>query len=132
MFLRQKLDEREMIKQKISELKANAYKFTEHQNAVLSQLLSLFDQLQSINLVLNKINNNSVIEIAGTKLNLNTAVELRNTMKKKVDVMSELIALDDGDLDVLALMQQRDTLLEEYYTMDSAISQADWNIKLEQ
>lgn len=132
MFLRQKLDEREMIKQKISELKANAYKFTEYQDAVLSQLLSLFDQLQSINLVLNKINNNSVIEIAGTKLNLNTAVELRNTMKKKVDVMSELIALDDGDLDVLALMQQRDTLLEEYYTMDSAISQADWNIKLEQ
>ena len=132
MFLRQKLDEREWIKKKIKELKNSAYTFTKHQDEVLKQLLILMDKLQSINLILNKINNESIIDIAGTKLSMQAAVEIRSTMKAKIDVISELIALDNGKLDILALIIQRDSMVEEYAAIDSAINQADWKIQLEQ
>lgn len=131
MFLRQKLNERKWIKQKISELKKSAYVFTEHQDDILQQLIKTFDRLQTINLILNKVNTESIIEIAGTKLNLNTAVELRSTMQSKIDIISELIALNNGRLDVLSLMKQRDELIDEHYTMDSAISKADRTIRID-
>ena len=131
MFLRQKLDERKWVKCKISELRQSALKFTEHQDDVLKQLLSLLDKLQTINLVIHKVNNNSVIEIAGTKVTLNTAIELRNTIKTKIGIMSELIVADTGKLDILALMGQRDNMLAEYSALDSAINQADWKIQID-
>jgi len=130
MFLRQKLDERVWLKKKIKELKNNAFEFTSRQDELLKQLIVLMDKLQSINLILNKINNESIIEIAGTKLSLQTAVEIRSTMKDKIDIISELIALDTGKLDVLSLMVQRDIIIEEYMTVNSAISQADWKIQI--
>lgn len=130
MFLRQKLDERVWLKKKIKELKNNAFEFTSRQDELLKQLIVLMDKLQSINLILNKVNNESIIEIAGTKLSLQTAVEIRSTMKNKIDIISELIALDTGKLDVLSLMVQRDIIIEEYMTVNSAISQADWKIQI--
>lgn len=130
MFLRQKLDERMWLKKKIKELKSNAFEFTSKQDELLKQLIIIIDKLQSINLILNKINNESIIEIAGTKLSLQTAIEIRSTMKAKIDVISELIALDTGKLDILALMEQRDTIIEEYTAVNSAINQADWKIQL--
>lgn len=131
MFLRQKLNERKWIKQKISELKKSAYIFTERQDDILQQLIKTFDQLQTINLILNKVNTESIIEIAGTKLNLNIAVELRYTMQSKIDIISELIALNNGRLDVLSLMKQRDELIDEHYAMDAAISKADRTIRID-
>lgn len=131
MFLYQKLYERAWIKQKISELRCNALKFTTGQDDILKQLLFLLDKLQNINLVIHKVNNESIIEIAGTKINLNTAIEIRSTIKAKIDIMSELITADIGKLDVLVLIAQRDTMLAEYSALDSAINQADWKIQID-
>lgn len=131
MFLYQKLYERAWIKQKISELRCNALKFTIGQDDILKQLLFLLDKLQNINLVIHKVNNESIIEIAGTKINLNTAIEIRSTIKAKIDIMSELIAEDIGKLDVLVLIAQRDIMLAEYSALDSAINQADWKIQID-
>lgn len=131
MFLHQKLDERKWIKIKILELKNNALKFNTDQDNLLKQLLVLLDKLQTMNLIIHKVNNDSIIEISGTKLNLNTAIELRNTVKAKIDIISELIKANVEKLDVLALMAQRDNMLAEYSALDSAINQADWKIQID-
>jgi len=131
MFLRQKLDERKFLKVKIKELKENILCFTNEQDELIKELLILFDRLQTINLVLNKVNYESAIVIADTELSLNTAVELRNTLQSKIDMMNGLISVCEGNLDVMALMEQRDDVIEEFMVIDSAIRQADWNIKIE-
>lgn len=132
MFLRQKLDEREFLKIKINELKSNILHFTDDQNNLIEQLLGLFDKLQTINLILNRVNYESIISIAGTQLSLATAIEIRTTLKSKIDIISELISkCYDSDLDLMTLMSQRDTIIEEFSTIDSAIRQADWHIKIE-
>jgi hypothetical protein len=131
MFLRQKLDERKFLKVKIKELKENILCFTDEQDELIKELLILFDRLQTINLVLNKVNYESIIVIADTELSLNTAVELRNTLQSKIDMMTDLISSCEGNLDVMALMGQRDCVIEEFMVIDSAIRKADWNIKIE-
>lgn len=131
MFLRQKLDERKFLKIKINELKENILHFTDEQDELIKEFLILLDRLQTINLVLNKINYESIITIANTELSLNTAIELRNTLQSKIDMMDGLISSSKGTLNLLALMKQRDSVLEEFMVIDSAIKQADWNIKIE-
>ncbi len=131
MFLREKLNERIWIKQKIKELKKHALVQTKQQDDVLKKLLSLLDDLRTVNLVIHKINNDYTIEVAGTKISLNTAIELRKTIKYKISVISEIINLNSDKLDVLSLIDQRDELIDEYSVIDNAVSQADWKIKLE-
>lgn len=131
MFLRQKLDERKFLKSKINELKKSILHFTDEQDELIKELLILFDRLQTINLVLNKVNYESVIVIADTELSLNTAVELRNALQSKIDMMTDLISSCEGNLDVMSLMEQRDGVIEEFMVIDSAIRKADWNIKIE-
>ena len=131
MFLSQKLAERKLLKIKINELKENILCFTDEQDELIKQLLILLDKLQTTNLVLHKVNSESIISIAGTQLALSTAIELRKTLKSKIDMMSDLISSSKGTLNLLALMEQRDGVLEEFMVIDSAIKQADWNIKIE-
>jgi len=131
MFLRQKLDERKFLKIKINELKENILHFTDEQDELIKEFLILLDRLQTINLVLNRVNYESIITIANTELSLNTAIELRNTLQSKIDMMDGLISSSKGTLNLLALMEQRDSVLEEFMVIDSAIKQADWNIKIE-
>jgi len=131
MFLRQKLDERKFLKVKIKELKENILCFTDEQDKLIKHLLNLLDRLQTINLVLSNVNSNYIINIAGNELSLGTAVEVRNTLQSKIDIMNELISACEGNLDVMALMEQRDSVIEEFMAIDAAIRQADWNIKIE-
>ena len=131
MFLRQKLDERKFLKVKIKELKENILCFTDEQDKLIKHLLNLLDRLQTINLVLSNVNSNYIINIAGSELSLSTAVEVRNTLQSKIDIMNDLIGACEGNLDVMALMEQRDSVIEEFMAIDAAIRQADWNIKIE-
>jgi hypothetical protein len=131
MFLRQKLDERKFLKVKIKELKENILCFTDEQDSLIKHLLTLLDRLQTINLVLSNVNSNSIINIAGSELSLSTAVEVRNTLQSKIDIMNDLIGACEGNLNVMALMEQRDGVIEEFMAIDAAIRQADWNIKIE-
>lgn len=131
MFLRQKLDERKFLKVKIKELKENILCFTDEQDTLIKHLLTLLDRLQIINLVLNSVNSNSIINIAGNELSLSTAIEVRNTLQSKIDVMNGLIGACKGNLNIITLMEQRDGVIEEFMAIDSAIRQADWNIKIE-
>ena len=131
MFLLQKLDEKKLLKIKIVELKKNVLRFTVDQDELIKNLLILFDKLQTINLILNKVNSESILNIAGTELSLSTAVEIRRTLQSKIDIISELINAGGDTLDLMILIEQTDSIIEEFVIIDTAIRQADWNIKIE-
>ena len=131
MFLRQELDKRKIIKNKIKELKSWIARSTEQPNDELMKvLLANIDKLQNINLLINKINQQTQITIGGTQLSLITAIEIRDTIKSKIDIITDLINTNDY-LDIITLLEQRDNFIDEYNSINSTIRITDWNIKLD-
>lgn len=131
MFLRQKLEERKYLKIKIDELERAIFSFSDKQDALIKALLLAYDELQNIDLILSKVNINSKLHIGDTELSLATAVIIRKNLKAKVDLITKLVSVNDGSLDNLSLLSQRDSMLGDFKAVDSAIRQADWNITIE-
>lgn len=129
MFLRQKLDKRKNIKTKIKELRGWLLRSTPS-DELIKLLLVQLDELQNINLIINKVNQQTLIKIGGTETNLATAIEIRNTIKSKIDLITNLIATHIT-LDITSLLEQRDDLMAEFSSIDRAIRMTDWNINLD-
>jgi len=129
MFLRQKLDKRKNIKNKIKELKRWLLNSVPSDELIALLLIQL-DELQNINLLIDKVNQQTLVTIGGTQINLTTAVEIRNTIKSKVDLITALIATNTS-LDMTNLLEQRDNFISEYSSIDGVIRITDWNIKLD-
>lgn len=134
MYLREKLDERILLKCKIKELRKKLSSELVNEieaNGIVVVLLEHINQLQTINLILNQANNQSKITIGTTELTLSTAIELRKAIQLKIDVITELITVDNKNLDIISLQRQRDGLLQEFISIDSTIRQLDWRVSID-
>jgi hypothetical protein len=129
MFLRQKLDNRKNIKNKIKELKGWLLR-SAPSDELIKLLLVQLDGLQNTNLLIDKVNQQTLVKIGGTQTNLATAVEIRNTIKSKIDLITDLIATNTS-LDITSLLEQRDNFMEEFNSLDGVIRVTDWNINLD-
>jgi hypothetical protein len=129
MFLRQKLDNRKNIKNKIKELKGWLLR-SAPSDELIKLLLVQLDGLQNTNLLIDKVNQQTLVKIGGAKTNLATAVEIRNTIKSKIDLITDLIATNTS-LDITSLLEQRDNFMEEFNSLDGVIRVTDWNINLD-
>lgn len=131
MLLKQKLNERKQLLKKINELKNYILNNSNERDLLVKELITLMDRVQTLNIVINKINTQTNIDIGGTKVLMSTAIEIRNTLSNKISIITSLISLGDPGLDVMSLIKQRDSIIEEFNAIDTAISLADWNINLE-
>lgn len=132
MYLREKLDNLEIQKQKAAELvRCISYDNTgEAKNTLVKELLDTMDDIQSTLLVLNKVNSQTLISIGQSQIDVNTAVIIRNNIKAKIDLITNIIN-NDSKLDVLTLMDQREKLLEEYNSLNRTIRLTDWSVTLD-
>ncbi|RLI63725.1 MAG: hypothetical protein DRO67_05300 [Candidatus Asgardarchaeum californiense] len=132
MYLREKLDEKKLIKIKIKELENNIlYGDSQSKDSIVKVLLSYIDDLQNINLILNKVNQQTELLIGKTKITIATAVEIRKAIKTKIDVITRLIEENDSKLDIIILIEQRDKLMDEYNSINNSIRMMDWSVKLD-
>jgi len=132
MYLREKLDEKKLIEIKINELENNIlYGYSESKDSIVKVLLSYIDDLQNINLILNKVNQQTELLIGKTKITTATAVEIRKAIKTKIDVITKLIEENDSKLDIIILIEQRDRLIDEYNSINNSIRMMDWSVKLD-
>jgi hypothetical protein len=134
MYLREKLDERILLKQKINELRRKLSSGLVNEieaNGIVVVLLNYINKLQTINLILIQANTQSKISIGDTEVTLSTAIELREAIELKVAVITELIGSDNKSLDIITLQKQRDGLLHEFVSIDSAIRQLDWRVTID-
>ena len=129
MFLRQKLDKRKNIKNKIKELRGWLLK-SDPSDELITLLLVQLDELQNINLIIDKVNQQTLVTIGGTQTNLATAIEIRNTIRSKIDLITDLIATHTS-LDITSLLEQRDNFMAELNSIDGAIRITDWNVNLD-
>jgi len=132
MYLREKLDEKELIKIKIKELQNSIMVNTNDANDnVVKALLVYIDDLQNINLILDRVNHQTTLLVGSTDIDISTAVEIRRAINSKINVITRLINKDTSKLDVLVLVEQRDKLIVEYNSINNAIRRMDWSVKLD-
>jgi len=131
MYLREKLDELNILNKKAAELKASILiNASENEDDLVKELLIYYDDIQNIKLVLAKVNSQTTVNIGQTKIDVTTAVTIRNNIKNKINLISDIIK-SNTTLNILTLMAQRDGLLGEYNSINKSIRLADWSIKLD-
>jgi len=131
MYLREKLDELKLLKQKIAELEFYVCNSnTDKKDDLVKAVLSYIEDVQNIKLILNKVNNQSLINVGTSKIDTNTAIIIRNTLNTKINLISSIIK-NNTALDILTLVEQRDALIEEYNAINKAIRLADWSVQID-
>ncbi len=132
MLVSELLLRKKNLKLQINELKR--YLHTEEAsgniNKTTNTLFELEDKLQQYVVALNISNNETMIKVGKSEINIVTAVILRNTTQKKINVLTELIE-NNINIDIFNLMDQRNSFFEEYILLDKAIKESDWKVELE-
>jgi hypothetical protein len=135
MVLAEVLIEMQNLNQKIRQLEDYLYR-TASQDATLAdkattKLLNLLDKHRSHLILINKVNNNTEVVIGYSKVSLANAILITKTMKRKIDLLDSMIENDDCKLDVFALLESRDTLLEEYTTITNGLRTIEWGTDID-
>ena len=128
MRLRSLIYEKEMLKRKVSELKSIIkYNATD---GIAQELFAQIELLQAKTININTINSQIKINLAGKDVNISIAIVLRDTTKKKIDILTSLIVDRECKLDKIELINQRDDIYEEYILVSNEITLSDLNVKI--
>jgi hypothetical protein len=134
MFLKDKLNRKYEVKKRIDELRAliskDAFKNTEEVDEAVRIILNYLDELQDLNLLIRSANNQAQMDVGESRISLNTAVEVRNTLNKKLGVINDLIYEGHG-LNMFELLDKRNGIANEYNNICRLIDITDWSVKLE-
>lgn len=138
MFIGELLIRKKGVKEKILELRSFIQDLTDsivdntdlHSKA-LSMLFDLLDKYQDYSIMIEKVNTENKIVIGESEISIANAIKLRNTIKGKIDVLSDSINGSDYSIDVFDLMIKRDTLIEEHVLINREITISDWGIDIE-
>jgi hypothetical protein len=129
MNLRDLIYRKNNIDNKINELKFVLKR--QPSDKLAEELVFLVDARQKTVLSIQSANNQCFLSLGESKVDLNTAVVIRDNMKLKIDTLTEIINSDsDFSLDRVELMKQRDKFLEDFALLDMSIINTDINTKL--
>ena len=136
MVLAEILIETKNLKQKIDQLLNCLDKVAARDSVITDQattkLLGLLDKYRSHLILINRVNNETNIMVAESKLSLANAIIILKTVRKKIDILNSLIEKDDCTLDIINLINNRDKLLEEYTAISKEIQAQEWRIEIDQ
>ena len=127
-YIEDKIEELQNYINKLREFEGNTK--ANNYTVALTQLFKLQAKLQTHKLLLDRENIKHKIEIGSNSLTLAEAIRLIETTEDKIKALSNLIA-SDPIMDVFELMDQRDELMEEYFTLLTAIKQKDWSTEVD-
>ena len=99
-------------------------------NKATNAIFELEDRLQQYIVALSISNYETLIQVGKSQVNIAAAIILRNTTQKKINVLTELVDTNIN-VDIFNLMEQRNSLFEEYILLDKAIKASDWKVELE-
>lgn len=127
-YLAEIIAQKRILDKKIKEVK----EILQHeQSDKLSQeLFALLELRQSKLLNIEAANHASKINIGGTEVSIAVAIQLRNTIKEKIDVITSLIGNQACELDKIELQQQRDRYYDEYVLLTMGITRNDLKVTI--
>lgn len=128
MILRDLIYQKEMLEKKIIELR-NIMHYDVSEN-IAQELFVQLELLQAKKVNLNAVNNQVKLDLGGKKVIISTAIIIRDTMKDKMNILTDLITDNECQLDKLTLMKQRDDIYEEYSLLSHKIVSSDLSVKI--
>lgn len=128
MYLKEIVCEKVMIDKKIVELEFILHH--EATEAVTQALLEAIDLRQNKLLSIYSVNHKSKINIGDTKMDINTAIIIRNTIQQKMDILTGLINDNGCVLDKLGLMEQRDQYNGQLVLLNIGILKNDLSVEI--
>jgi len=135
MVLAEILIEMNNLKKKISQLRFYIEKVSSRDSKstdnAISKLLGLLDKYRSHLILINRVNNETIVSIGESKLSLANAIIILKTIEDKINLLDKLIDNEECVLDVLSLIEQRDKLLEEYTAISKEIKHQEWGIEID-
>jgi len=120
------LTDKKMLDTKIEEIKSIL--LHEQTDDLAQELFALLELRQSKILNIIKANSVSKLNIGGTEIDITTAVVIRNTIKEKIDFLTDMINNKDCDLNKIGLQQQRDKHYSEYVLLSMGIKRNDLTV----
>ncbi|HLD90976.1 MAG TPA: hypothetical protein VI911_08190 [Patescibacteria group bacterium] len=94
------------------------------------KLFNLYDQLQSQKVVLKKCNTDNHIIVDSNKINITDALEIAATLESRLNLYTTLINSDTMHIDILSIMKDRASLLEDYLKLIRYIKANDWSTEV--
>jgi len=133
LLIRKKfVDEKiELLRSFIIRLVSNDKAYQEELIKLRKELDECLEESQKYSMKIANANDQIEVTIGSTKVMLRNAVKIRDTMKKKIDNISELIANSNGNIDVLSFVRQQGQLIEEYLALESSIKLIEWSAELD-
>lgn len=128
MYLYELVAQNRALDIKIRELKSILD--DELRDEVAQELLDLIEIKQSKIISISIANNKSEITIGSTTTSVTAAVVIRDTIQKKIDLLTDMINSKDNKLDKLNLIRQRDKFFDEHVFIDMAIKRNDLAVSL--
>ena len=122
------LSHKKVLDKKIKELRRLLS--VEQDEDLTAELLAALELKQGKSISIHLSNKNTIIDIGETKLDIATAVIIRDTIKEKINYITELINNIECRLNKIELIRQRDRYFEEYILIDTRILQSDINLKI--
>jgi hypothetical protein len=98
----------------------------------MDQLFGYIEQVRSHDVILNRSNEITSIEIGKKEVSVSDAVYIREAIFKKINIMSSMIEHNTTrDLDIFNLISERDKLFEEYLYISTLVNKSDWSTEIE-
>ena len=123
-FLVKKLEEIDKVLSKISTLEID------NKQSIYSKLINtkfeLLSKIRSHTILLDSLNNETIINIDGTKISVYEALHLLDTLEHKINTFSSIILEDSSKtFDVFDIFNKKDVLLDEYINIYLAVLKSD-------
>jgi len=128
MYLVEVIAHKNFIKQKLSEVSRCLE--TNQTEELAAEFMDLLEQLQTKLININSANQQSTLNLGGMDIPISVAVIIRDTMKSKMDVLTNLIDNPDCKLSKLDLIRQRDNYFNEYILMSMGIQKNDLSVRV--
>lgn len=127
-YLAEVLAKKRILDKKISEVK-KILKY-EQNDTLAQELFALLELRQGKLLHIEAANHTSKINIGGTEVTIAVALQIRNTIKEKIDILTILINTQECSLDKIGLQAQRDKYYEEFILLTMGITRNDLNVSV--
>jgi len=140
MFIGELTIRRNNINKKIKELEIYLYSLPTDEadskggiyRECLDRVFVLLEEYQRYTLLLGRYNFNNGIKVGDSEeVDISSALVLIRTLVKKMGVIDRVIKNNDHSIDVFKLIEQRDSLMEEYILLKAAIYKNDWSSEIE-
>ena len=99
-------------------------------DTLVDELFLLLEKVQNYTRSIMETNMKTKIVVGKTKADIDIMARIRGTLKRKMAVLSELIKSESVDLDIIALLEQRDSLVDEFILLDSIITKSDLEVEV--